>query len=231
MLVTTHLSTPATLSQPKIEFQAGGSSSRTNNQSSTQTTVSMGLKPQLFVSGNRVMYPASFNYGQWPGHHVGATPYGISAVQNSLPFPYSAYYGVPTNSMVAGSESQQNHGQQQSYNGSTVVSATQTQGSNPTDQAMSSTTADQSSNASSSQSNTSQGMQAFQPLAPSNGQNLVWDAPTEDSTMTSNQSPESSTIDPSTLSLEPAQLAEILRANPGLASVVLAALGQTQSRV
>ena len=220
MLVTTHLSTPATLSQSKIEFQAGGSSSRTNNQSSTQTTVSMGLKPQLFVSGNRVMYPASFNYAQWPSH-VGATPYGVSAVQNSLPFPYSAYYGVPTNPVVAGSESQQNHsyGQQQSYNGS---SATQMQGSNPMDQAMSSTTADQSSNASASQSNPSQGMQ---PSALSNGQNP------EDSTMTPNQSPEPSTIDPSTLSLEPAQLTEILRANPGLASVVLAALGQTQSRV
>ena len=249
--VTTHLSTLATLNQPKIDSQAGGSSSRMDNQSSTQTTVGMGLKPQLFVSGNRVVYPASFSYGQWP-NHVGATPYGVSAVQNSLPFPYSAYYGLPANPMVAGSGSHQNHsyGQQQSYTGSTVMGATQLQGSNSTDQAMSSTTksAEASSHdtasvfhlshattdRSSIQSNTAQGMQALQPSALLNGQNPVWDATADDSTMVSrglNQPPEPSTIDPSTLSLEPAQLAEILRANPGLASVVLAALGQTQSRV
>lgn len=269
MPIATYLNTSTTLNQQKIDFHSGGSSSRSDNQLNSQTTMTQ--NPH-----NRVMYSGSFTYGQW-ANHVGTTPYGVSAAQNSLPYPYSAYYGMA--SPMLGSHQNHTYGQfpfahtytqsdtqlrdgqvgkpqSHSNSGPTSMNEARLQGSSSRDQAttqisearsqgtapvfISHVTAtaknqlvdassepctSQETEAGSSQlSNFSDGEKSVC-AATQSGDNSKFGDPHQPSLS------ESSPIDPSTLTLEPTQLAEILRANPALASVVLAALGQTQRRV
>src|SRR5580765_2873857 len=192
---------------------------------SAPATVNTILKPQLYMNGSQMAYPpfaGAFAYGQWA---TGTTPYGVGAQHPSHPYTYfGAAANVPQRQSFSQLSFAQIYGQSQvppRDNQEDIRSSCLTVVKNDTAPLHSTP-----------EHKTSETLQLSGLSVQSNhlatAEPIQVGVPTQLNADSPPAGAQSRPQEQDVSALQTAQLAEILRANPQLASMVLAAIGQAQ---